>query len=585
MASRARSRAAPKGLTTMNTVSLTPTVPERLPDELLSNYLHRSALWNSYSTFVAFAKSLLPNEQIHTSTLVDIFHPSPRVASLLACFGMSEAFALQELTTLPYWQRFEGATSRDLLTDASEGRPQLRSVAAGNVGRSLTRFVAGKQTTLRACPVCLALDGIPYFRRSHQLPLTRCCYLHGCDLISQCPSCGFTAGSRGLPESASRQCRCGHQLADERAPIRPDNDCWLRLAKFSHEALQPGADPFESDLIRIFLANRLKADRPLGHGRVLPFIRAVYGDHGCVWIMKGWQSAVPIESHHTQLIAQSGQLRAPQLCAAFAQLDSSLAGTLSRYKADARRLEAESAPSRHRNRTANPDSVAEARSLAVKLAAAFDERRARDDLARHHRGLHWYLMIHDRDWYVSKFRRSRGQDKPVPSIDADRRSLIAALSDLRSQHATKPFAVQGIAMVRAMIRDRDWLDKFQRDDQLSVSRAIEGEFQALLFAARNTLLAAPGRPQPLSLTALARAAGMTRVRAATLFRRYPSLAKYREESREAFVDRLVRWGVPEALKGGQYLTASAISRWLGLQSSRADLQKVRSQISAHRDAE
>jgi hypothetical protein len=146
----------------MNTVSLTPTVPERLPDELLSNYLHRSALWNSYSTFVAFAKSLLPNEQIHTSTLVDIFHPSPRVASLLACFGMSEAFALQELTTLPYWQRFEGATSRDLLTDASEGRPQLRSVAAGNVGRSLTRFVAGKQTTLRACPVCLALDGIPY---------------------------------------------------------------------------------------------------------------------------------------------------------------------------------------------------------------------------------------------------------------------------------------------------------------------------------------------------------------------------------------------------------------------------------------
>jgi hypothetical protein len=564
---------------TITASTLVTVLPTALPDELLSNYLHRSALWNSYATFASFAKSLQIEEQLHSSRLIDIFHPNPKVAKLLSCLGMSEDVALQELTTLGYWQLFEGANSRNP-SEGAEGASRLRSIFTATFGKSLTTYANRKQSTLRVCPVCLAVDDIPYFRRSHQLPLTRCCYLHGCDLISQCPACAFTPGSRGMPESAARHCRCGFRLADEAANRRPDDDCWLRLARYNHEVLQPGLDQFKNDLIRAHLVARLKTDRPLGHGRVLAFLREVYGDDGCVWIMKGWRSATPVNSHHTKVIADSKQLRTPHLCAVLSQLDESLAQTFARYKADTHK-EPITAVSPKKGRIETPSSVEDARRLALGIAAKYPAHRARRDLASHHRGVHWFLMIFDRDWYCSQFRRSRGTDKPVPSIEADRRSLVAALKSLRSLHPSRPFAFQGLAIVRAVIRDRDWLDQLRNDDERMVSQAIAGEYESLFSEARHKLMSAPGKPKPLSLTALARAAGLTRIRAANLIKLYPSLAEFREEPREAYFDRVIRWGVPQALREGVHPTASAIGDWLGLPLSRWVLEKLRFAISTH----
>jgi hypothetical protein len=261
------------------------------------------------------------------------------------------------------------------------------------------------------------------------------------------------------------------------------------------------------------------------------------------------------------------------------QLDKSVAQTFVRYKADTHKESTTVSPKRGRIET--PNSVEDARRLALEIAVRYPAHRARGDLARHHRGLHWFLMIFDRDWYLSQFRRSRRTDKPIPSIDADRRFLVAALKSLRSQHPSRPFAFQGLAVVRAVIRDRDWLDQLRNDDERVVSQAIAGEYETLFSEARHALMSAPGKPRPLSLTDLARAAGLTRVRAATLIRRYPSLAEFREEPREAYFDRVIRWGVPQALREGVHPTASAIGDWLGLPLSRWVLEKLRFAISTH----
>lgn len=90
----------------------------------------------------------------------------------------------------------------------------------------------------RLCPQCVEVEcethGFAYWHRSHQLYGANVCHIHGCDLITNCRSCGAlqrTPRHLELPDYACKSCGKRH-LASFSYPSGV-----LRLAHLAHESL------------------------------------------------------------------------------------------------------------------------------------------------------------------------------------------------------------------------------------------------------------------------------------------------------------------------------------------------------------
>ncbi len=138
-----------------------PVSVDPLPDELLSSWLNRLALANGLAPR-SFAGVLgLPDGM--WSPRLELRLPRHVTALLANQTGVPhDAISAMSLT---------GDALTPLLLPLRENSERTRS------------------TWMQYCPLCLADDGAPYFRRQWRLASRVSCFVHGCGLRDRCPSC------------------------------------------------------------------------------------------------------------------------------------------------------------------------------------------------------------------------------------------------------------------------------------------------------------------------------------------------------------------------------------------------------------
>lgn len=176
-------------------------VPQRWPvalpparDELLSSWLHRLAHAHGLSPR-HFGERHLGVGSGAWSARLDLDLPE-FLLNLLHC---------------------QTGVSRDLIARLTLGAEPWRPLLLPLRWSEATRRRA---TWLQYCPLCLAVDETPYFRRCWRRASLMTCRRHGRALLDRCPSCG-----QGLapfePRTLLAQhlcARCGFDLRDARPP-------------------------------------------------------------------------------------------------------------------------------------------------------------------------------------------------------------------------------------------------------------------------------------------------------------------------------------------------------------------------------
>lgn len=159
-------------------------MPQLLPDELLYSLLGRLVGYNALGgprvclELLFGSKDVIPS--IDLPTLIESLHH--RLGSLSPC--ASADGIIDTGTIYPYHRPFltierHEAIRQILLRGGGKGLKTL-------LGRVANRF--GANLPLQYCQECneesIARHGVPYWRKSHQLPGVKCCATHRIDLIS-----------------------------------------------------------------------------------------------------------------------------------------------------------------------------------------------------------------------------------------------------------------------------------------------------------------------------------------------------------------------------------------------------------------
>lgn len=146
-------------------------------------------------------------------------------------------------------------------------------------------------TRFRMCLVCVreqeTLDGIPYWKRSHQLPGVLVCHKHECDLIDACPNCGPFRHRNGRCVLPDRRCRnCGYAFGTtrHRAAASADRDGLCKYARLSAELIAANIPPIPAYLRarayrRVSLWLRPDAVKSAHPRHLSSLVRAEFGSH------------------------------------------------------------------------------------------------------------------------------------------------------------------------------------------------------------------------------------------------------------------------------------------------------------------
>ncbi len=163
-----------------------PVSVEPCPDELLSSWIHR----------IAFANGIAPRSFAGVLGLGDGMW-SPRLDARLPCdvaalLGTCTDVPLEAISTMT----MTGWALRPLLLPLRENARRNRS------------------TWMQYCPLCLADDEAPYFRRQWRLATRFSCFAHGCGLRDRCPACRSAIASFDQKELVPQHfcARCGYDL-------------------------------------------------------------------------------------------------------------------------------------------------------------------------------------------------------------------------------------------------------------------------------------------------------------------------------------------------------------------------------------
>lgn len=167
-----------------------PVSVDPLPHEALSSWIHRLALANGIAPRL-FAGVLGARDGMWSPRL-ELRLPG-HVAALL---GKQTGVAPETISAM--------ALTGDALTPLL---PPLRENAHRN-----------RSTWMQYCPLCLADDDAPYFRRQWRLASRISCFVHGCGLRDRCPECGSGIASFDQAELIPQHfcARCGFDLRSAR---------------------------------------------------------------------------------------------------------------------------------------------------------------------------------------------------------------------------------------------------------------------------------------------------------------------------------------------------------------------------------
>lgn len=181
-----------------------PLHPPPLPDEILSSWLTRLAKAN----------------RIKLHTLVSLAFPQAQVWNR----------DIDRSATISFLCHLAARTRQPYRTVRDTTLPPLASALCSPViadGNSKWLLPAGvyhrtrRDAWMAYCPLCLATDPIPYFRRKWRLAFYTLCDLHGVLLLDRCPWCGEVVqyfrrelGHRytAVTDELYLCCRCGYDL-------------------------------------------------------------------------------------------------------------------------------------------------------------------------------------------------------------------------------------------------------------------------------------------------------------------------------------------------------------------------------------
>lgn len=163
-----------------------PVAVEPLPDELLSSWLHRLAIANGIAP--RSFPSVLGLGEGMWSPWLDLRLPR-NVATLLSD---QTGLAIKNLSAMT----MSGGAMAPLLLPLRDSAHRNRS------------------TWMQYCPLCLAADEAPYFRRQWRLASRVSCFAHGCGLRDRCPACraGIATFDQGEFVPQHFCARCGFDL-------------------------------------------------------------------------------------------------------------------------------------------------------------------------------------------------------------------------------------------------------------------------------------------------------------------------------------------------------------------------------------
>jgi len=202
---------------------LWPAHPKPLPDELLSSWMVRVAEANAIK-LQTMSRLLYGTERTPWNRDIDRFAPKWLLSEICRHTGVT------------YWAAFHTtlATYRNLLYSRRRLSGQLTWVLVNmNYGTSQRGF------GMQFCPMCLAEDAVPYFRKQWRLALYTYCPIHQGMLLDACPTCGASVSyfrrdfGRDLKDALDIQhCHsCGFDLRHSKfhSPRMPDDDVHRRF--------------------------------------------------------------------------------------------------------------------------------------------------------------------------------------------------------------------------------------------------------------------------------------------------------------------------------------------------------------------
>ena len=181
--------ANPKVLSTCDRLSgkLFPVHRKPKCDELLSSWIVRLSLAHGLP-LVDFVSNFPLKRKLHVSSIKDIdlnrrnhrLNPNTRMTAFLE--------ALSEKTATPIKR------VRETTLDEYEGRLYHKlfdsKLYSWIAPWDFSMYGGKDKFGMQACPLCLAEDEEPYFRRSWRLAFVVSCPQHQCLLVDRCPTCG-----------------------------------------------------------------------------------------------------------------------------------------------------------------------------------------------------------------------------------------------------------------------------------------------------------------------------------------------------------------------------------------------------------
>lgn len=250
-----------------------PAHPKPLPDEILSSWIVRVADANGIKlqtlTRMLFGPDLTPWNR-------DVDRSAPD-------------WLLRTLS------QHTGATHDDLLCTTLEsyrGRLFPHGRFSGQLRWILTVLNNGTKRQAygqQYCPVCLATDAVPYFRKQWRVALFTYCPLHQVELLDACPACGAPVvhyrGDFGREQKDAwsvcvcHACGADHRDAERKAAWFPSDELHLLFDELLLSLRGPAKDEGRFDMGYFAVLHqmcRVIGARP-NHGKLLNYLLARVG--------------------------------------------------------------------------------------------------------------------------------------------------------------------------------------------------------------------------------------------------------------------------------------------------------------------
>jgi hypothetical protein len=444
--------------------------------------------------------------------IMDIGDLTPTWTALAEKLEIGLDDLIGQLSTKPYWSCFYRLPSSGIETPLPLAAPRVPLFATSH-----------PLLQLRICPVCIVNDykspgGAPILRRSHQLPGSLVCHIHGVELLARCPGCDKVIVPRAELAHLPLGCDiCGYDLR-RHADSRPsDLSPLIHLARFEHECLNSKFSPRPAIEVAAFI-ERYCHDR---HLRPIDLLREKFGTP--VNSRRG-STTLPDDLH-------LWKANMPTFCACLVALG---------FNHDtAQRAISQAEPRTDATRRVIGRIVSTTQARRIVLAKmSSGERVTWRSLQHGSCYLFWFFVLVDRQWLEGKIGPRPRAELRVPSVIEDRKTICNSAPNRK-----------GDAYARASYRDREWLEATRAHQQKEKSEqrtlARDAALRASITKAMADLFAKPGRPIKFTLKRAASEIGMMTGRVLALDRRGPQAKNIHFESTSHFHRRVLLWALNE----------------------------------------